>query len=349
MRSLIVKKGLAVLFACLLGLSFSAPGFAQDKPFEWPRTLVMAAPIGGGSPLQIVLQGIAQFIEKETPIQRVILQPMGGPSVWLPRMARGEVDMAGHSGPDILNAMYARESYEGKTPASFVRMLLPGHNNFFVTTAVPAAGITRLTDLKGKIVFTKDPGNPMFEQITNVMLASAGMTQGDLKASLTRVNAAEATGDMIEGRADANMGTILPMIILEVMQAKGDCTVIGLTEEEKAAAKLPEGYFFGDIPADSPEFRNPHLVKNSIGFKTNLYCSTRMSPELVYTLTKLLMDRKAEWENVSVLAKQWGVPTPGLPLLHEGAIRYYKGTSAWTPEVDSWMQTQAERVGKLPK
>ena len=350
MRNLTLKKRLAVFFACAFGVLFSVvPGFAQDKQLEWPKTLVLATPFGGGTS-QMVCQAVAQFLEKETPIQRVILQPMGGPSVWLPRMAKGEVDMALHSGPDILNATYARGNYEGKEPATFVRTLVPGHNNCFVTIAVPAAKITRLTDMKGKIVFTKDPGNPMFEQITNVMLASAGMTQKDLKASLTRVNASEAAGDLIEGRADANIGTIQPMIIMEVMQAKGDCTVLGLTEEEKAAAKLPEGYFFLDIAADSPEFRNPHLVKNSVAFKTNLYGSTRMSPEVAYAITKIVVDRKAEWESAHALAKQWGVATPDLPLLHEGAMRYFKEKQgAWTPEVDAWMKLQAERVSKLTK
>jgi TRAP-type uncharacterized transport system substrate-binding protein len=133
------------------------------------------------------------------------------------------------------------------------------------------------------------------------------------------------------------------------MQAKGDCTVLGLTAEEKAAARLPEGYFFMDIPADSPEFRNPHLVKDSVTYKTNLYCSTRMSPEVAYAVTKILLDRKAEWDSIHALARQWGVASPDLPLMHEGAMRYFKEKGAWTPEIDAWMQAQAERVSKLQK
>ncbi len=349
MRISTLKKRLAILFACMLCLSlFVASGFAQDKRIEWPKTLVLATPFGGGTS-QMVSQAIAQFIEKETPIQRVITQPMGGPSVWLPRMAKGEVDMALHSGPDVLNAMFARENYAGKEPATFVRTLLPGHNIGFVALAVPSAKMTSISDLKGKIVFTKDPGNPMFEQITNVMLASAGMTQKDLKASLTRVNTAETAGDLIEGRADGNIGTIQPMILMEVVQAKGDCTIIGLNEQEKAAARLPEGYFFMDIPADSPEFRNPHEVKNAVAFKTNIYCTNRMSPEVAYEITKILFDNKAQWESAHALAKQWGVASPDLPLMHDGAIRYFKEKGAWTPEVDAWMKLQAERLSQMKK
>ncbi len=349
MRSLTPKKRLAVLFVCLLALLLPVvPGFAQDKQVEWPKTLVMSTPMGGG-PLQLVTQGIAQFIEKSTPIERVILQPMGGPKIWMPRMRAGEVDMAVHSGPDILNAMYARDNYEGAAPATFVRTLMPGHVNHFVITAVPSANIKSISDLKGKNCFIRDPGNPMFELMTNVILASAGMTQKDLKNTLTRVNASEAASDLIEGRADANIGTIIPIIMMEVQQAKGDVTVIGLTDEERAAAKLPEGYFFSDIQAKSPEFQNPRLVRNSISFKTNLYCSSKMPPELAYALAKLLVERKAEWEPINVLAKQWGVLTPDLPVMHPGAERFFKEAGLWTPEVDAWMKVQAGHLSAAEK
>ncbi len=339
-------KHLLFALVCVLGLAVAAPCSAQGgKEVQWPKTLVISIPVGGGS-IQMIAQTFGSVIEQNTPIQRVFVQPMGGPDVWMPRMENGKVDMALNSGPDILNAQYARLNYEGKKPATFVRTLLPGHIMPFAVHAAPASGLKNISDLKGKIVYTKDPGSPMFEQLTNVILATAGLTQADLKASLVRMNTSETAGDLIEGRVDASLSTGNAPLIMEVTQAKGDCITLGLSDEEAKAVKLPEGYFLATVPANSPEFKNPHEMRNAVSFQTNIYCSAKMDPEVAYTIAKVIFDNKDKWQTVLPWAPQWGrTPKPGLPLMHAGAIRYFQERNMWEPETDAWMKSQLERLG----
>lgn len=337
-------KTAVVALSCLFLLPSSA---LAEKEIKWPKRLVMAVSMGGG-PGYLINASIAQFIEKNTPIERVIMQPMGGPSVWLPRMAKGQVDLAQHNGPDIVDAMFARNSYEGTDPAVFVRTLIPGSMAHFIVHATPDSGIRTIADLKGKVVYTKDPGNPMFEELTNLLLSTEGLTQKDLKASMIRVNVGETTGALIEGRADASISPSQASMVMEIRQAKGECLTIGLTDEEAAKIKdkIPDGYFLMDLPANWEAVKNTEPMKNVLTFKNNLYCSSKMDPEVVYELSKLLIERRSEWDHVSAKAKQWGHVTDDTPPLHEGAMRFYREHGDLTPENEARMN---KILADLPK
>ena len=110
----------AMLAACLTPYLAGAPAYAAGEEIAWPKRLIVSAP-ASGTPASMIMASIARVIEKNTPIQRVIVQPIGGINNFAPMMEKGEVDIAIHSGADVLAHMAGLE----KNRMGFMRTLLP--------------------------------------------------------------------------------------------------------------------------------------------------------------------------------------------------------------------------------
>ena len=98
----------AMLAACLTPYLAGAPAYAAGEEIAWPKRLIVSAP-ASGTPAGMIMASIARVIEKNTPIQRVIVQPIGGINNFAPMMEKGEVDIAIHSGADVLAHMAGLE------------------------------------------------------------------------------------------------------------------------------------------------------------------------------------------------------------------------------------------------
>jgi hypothetical protein len=108
------RKGIlmaAVVFIAMAGFCSPMTGAAA----EWPTDVAVVSPAPGAS-VHMVLVGVGTVITKYTPIKNWIVQPLGGPLVWLPLMKAGRCDFANHSAPDILSAFFGRGAYESMGP-----------------------------------------------------------------------------------------------------------------------------------------------------------------------------------------------------------------------------------------
>lgn len=320
--------------AAALGASLclTAPAMAET---QWPEAMVVSTPASGTS-VHMVAVGMGRAVEKFTPVKRWIAQPVGGPSVWAPMMRDGSTHLAIHSGPDTINVLFGRGAYEKQGAMPFIRTLIPGHEYAFMFHTIPETGIKTLADLKGKKVYTKLPGNPMFQSMLDAQLAAAGLKEADLKASMTMPNVREATRDLIEGRVDAFLYPIVPSSVKEINQAKGETIFLNLTEgQANAVAKQLPGYFPGVIPADAPEFANKRELKWAMVFRTCLYGRSDADEEMVYQLVKNLLDHHDAWKDAHPQAASWGPMYADAPPYHAGAIRYYKEKGLWTAEAQA--------------
>ena len=99
-----------MLAACLTPYLAGAPAHAAGEEIAWPKRLIVSAP-SSGTPASMIMASIARVIEKNTPIQRVIVQPIGGINNFAPMMEKGEVDIAIHSGADVLAHMAGLKAY----------------------------------------------------------------------------------------------------------------------------------------------------------------------------------------------------------------------------------------------
>lgn len=344
MITAIVKKTLATVLGVLL-LAGTALTARADDEVKWPTRLVLSTATSGTT-LHSIATAIAKTIERHTPIKRVIVQPVGGPLVWAPMMAKGELDLAIHSGPDTLSVMRGEGAYKEQGAMPFIRTLVPGTIYSLLFYTIPATGITKLQGLKGKSAYTSLPGNPMFQPVLEAMLASAGLTPADLKASMTMPSQQQAVTDLIEGRVDAALFPAVPSSVMEVNQAAGECVFLSPDDSQAKACleKLPDGFYLRNIPVDSDELRNKSAIVNAPSFRNVLYARADMDPEVAYAIVKAVLENRNEWEKVSPLAKPWGTIYDAAPPYHEGAIRFYKEHGDWNSKVEDANTAHLESI-----
>ncbi len=315
----------AVLTVCVTG-SFA---YAADQEIAWPRKLIVSMATSGG-PANMTMAAIARVIEKNTPIQRVIVQPIGGINNFAPMMEKGEVDMAIHNGADVMSHMAGLE--EGHM--EFMRTLLPASTQAFVCLTTPDKGIKNLADLKEKVVYSRNPGNTMFDPVVRALLAGAGLKESDLKANLTKANNTVAVADVVEDRADALIMPAMTNVVMELRQAKDECLFITPTDEQLPAVKsaMPPGYYFDTLPAGSRNYGNTTEVKNAPIYRSVILVNKKMPKQMAKELVKVIMEHRDEWVNVHGQAADWGVMSLGLPPMHEGAREYFESKGLITDE-----------------
>ena len=110
-------RHLSVSFALLACAALSLPAPSSADEVKWPRRLVISVP-ASGNVVHMIVTALGKTIEEHTPVERVIVQPIGGPASWLPKMEKGQVDLAVHAGPDTVELCRASESGRRKPAPS---------------------------------------------------------------------------------------------------------------------------------------------------------------------------------------------------------------------------------------
>ena len=324
-------RHLSVSFALLACAALSLPAPSSADEVKWPRRLVISVPTSGNV-VHMIVSAMGKVIEDNTPIERVIVQPIGGPASWLPKMEKGQVDLAVHAGPDTVELLQGLGVWKEKTGAKpFLRTVIAGNRNLYGVITLPGKGIEKWPDLKGKVAFFRQPGNPLFDRVGTAILESAGLSEADLKASLTMINFREASTDIIEGRVDAALSTGSGPFMMELEQAAGTNLYVQPSEEEGRIlmTKLPVGFYLSPLPAKAPYFNNSHAIERAIMYRNAIYARADMDPEVAYAIIKAVDENRAEWENISPIAPDWGTIYEYAPPYHEGVVRYYREKGIW--------------------
>lgn len=309
---------------------------------DGPKRVAVVSPAPGAS-VHMVLVGMGKTIEKHTSIENWIVQPLGGPKAWLPLMKIGRCQFANHNAADMVNAFLGRGNYEKMGPQD-VRTVGAGHEYMFAFWTIPDTGIRSVADLKGKVVANKLSANPMFIDMTKNQLGSVGLSEKDLKKSLSFSSINEAIRDLIEGRIDSVLYPVVPNFVMQVNEAKKETVFIELTANQaEYVLERMEGYFKQDIPANDPRFRNISKVSNAICYQNAMFTPTRTSDDLVYAVAKAIFENTEEFINAHPVAKYWSLKhkpvQPAVPY-HDGAIRYFKEKGLWTEQ----MQDHQEKM-----
>jgi len=318
---------------------------------EWPKDVTVISPAPGAS-VHMVQVGIGKAIEKHTPIKSWIVQPLGGPKLWLPLMDQGKCDFANHNAADILNAFLGRGLYAKMGP-QHVRTVGAGHDYMFMFWTVPGKDIRSIADLKGKVAYTKMKANPMFDEMAKYQLGSAGLTIEDLKASMSLSNIKEASRDLIEGRVDAILYPVVPGAVMQINEAKGECLFVMLTKKQaEYVAMNMEGYFIQDIPAGDSRFRNKSAVPNAICYQNAMFTPASKDPDIVYGVARAIYEHSDEFADTHPAAKYWSLKHRPVSLAvpyHEGSIRYFKEKGLWTEEAQAYQEKMLKRQKELLK
>jgi len=342
----LVLRGIVVL---VVAISLATAGVGLGA--EWPKDVTVISPAPGAS-VHMVQVGVGKVVEKYTPIEHWIVQPLGGPKLWLPLMKQGKCDFANHNAADILNAFLGRGLY-GKLGPQPVRTVGAGHDYMFMFWTTPDKGIGSIADLRGKVVYYKFKANPMFDEMAKNQLGSAGLTVNDLKAGLSFPNINEGARDIIEGRVDAILYPVVPGAVMQINEAKGECLFVKLTKKQaEYVAKRMEGYFIQDIGAGDRRFRNKSPVPNAICYQNAMFTPARMDPDIVYGVVKAIFDHTDEFGDTHPSAKYWSLKHRPVSLAvpyHEGSIRYFKEKGLWTKEAQAYQDKMLKRQQEILK
>jgi len=334
-----------LIAALAIFLTFTGVGMAV----QWPKDVTVISPAPGAT-VHMVLVGMGKVVEKYTPIEHWIVQPLGGPKLWLPMMREGKCHFANHNAADILNAFLGRGLYAKMGPQP-VRTVAAGHDYMFMFWTTPDKGIRKIADLKGKVVYIRFKANPMFNEMAKNQLASAGLTLKDLKAVLSFSSIKEAARDLIEGRVDAILYPVVPGAVMQINEAKGECVFVQLTRQQaEYVVKHMEGYFIQDIKANDPRFRNKSPVPNAICYQNAMFTSAKMHPDIVYGVVKAIFEHTDEFADVHPSAKYWSLKHRPVSLAvpyHEGSIRYFKEKGLWTKEAQAYQEKMLKRQQEI--
>lgn len=343
------RMGLRGAILAAVVIFISTPGVSRSA--EWPKDVTVISPAPGAS-VHMVLVGVGNVIQKYTPIENWIVQPLGGPKLWLPMMKGGKCHFANHSAADILNAFLGRGLYEKMGPMP-VRTVGAGHDYMFMFWTTPGSNIKKISDLKDKVAYIKFKANPMFTEMAQNQLASAGLTFEDLKSVLAFSSIKEALRDLIEGRVDALLYPVVPGAVMQINEAKGECVFVNLSKEQADFVKgRMEGYYIDDIPADDPRFRNKSAVPNAVCYQNAMFTSLEMDPEVVYGVAKAIYEHSDEFADTHPAAKYWSLkhrPVAMAVPYHEGAIRYFKEKGLWNAEVQAYQEKTIKRQEEVLK
>ena len=345
MRKKHVLKKWSLTRVAVLTMAMSLVMAGVGWAVEWPEDVTVISPAPGAS-VHMVQVGIGKAIEKYTPIKNWIVQPLGGPKLWLPLMKQGKCDFANHNAADILNAFLGRGLYAKMGPQP-VRTVGAGHDYMFMFWTTPGKGIRSIADLKGKVVYYRFKANPMFDEMAKNQLGSAGLTVKDLKAGLSFPNIKEGARDLIEGRVDAILYPVVPGAVMQINEAKGECVFVRLTKKQaEYVAEQMEGYFIQDIAAGDLRFRNKSPVPNAICYQNAMFTPARMDPDIVYGVVKAIFDHTDEFADTHPAAKYWSLKHRPVSLAvpyHEGSIRYFKEKGLWTREAQAYQDKMLKR------
>ncbi len=346
-----MNKVLLVCILCSLLLFsvmfFSGLSHAQTK---WPDRLVIAAPSAGTTNYMIAV-GMGETIKKHTPIKIVQVLPLGGPTVWGPMMRSGQVDLAIQSGANTIDLFLGKGEFEKIGPVP-VLTLIGGHPFPLMFHTTPERNIKTISDLKNKVVYTTMMGQPMFLQIAQAQLASAGLTIKDLKSSATMPSVAQAANHLIEGKIDAFIYPVVSVIVHQINQAKGECLFINLTNEQADyVEKRNPGYYKAVIPVG--KYANKKEMRYAIVFQTCLHARANIDSSVVYELVKVLLENHSEWVGSHPQAKDWALDQRPVTIAtepyHPGAIKYYTEKKLWTKEVQENCDMLYQQLKKSSK
>ena len=187
-----------------------------------------------------------------------------------------------------------------------------------------ASGIKTIEDLKGKRVGVGAPNSGTAAD-AEIILNAHGITFDDIKADFLSFN--EVAQRLIDGQIDAGFTTAgFPTSSIINIATKRDIVLIPMSAEKikelveaipyYGATVIPGGLYKG-VDEDVPALATPALW----------ICDAKLSPTLVYKMTKALWEHRDVLEKVHSQGKNITLETAldgiGIPL-HPGAESYYK-------------------------
>jgi len=245
-----------------------------------------------------------------------------------------KVDIAFVLADTLDDAVRGRGPFQ-PTGAVKARTLAVLYPNYTHVATIEGKAVSRLADLRGRIVSTGSPGSGT-EVIALRVLRAAGIDPArDIRRQALSVNA--SVDALKDGKIDAFFwsGGLPTASILDLASSIG--VTLKLVGNDDVLAALQREY--GDALYSRlviPRGAYPGLAADVgvVGVQNALIVHEGMEEQLAYDITRVLFDKKSELaaihpeaRHLSLQAATAGSPAP----FHPGAERLYRERGAWKP------------------
>ena len=216
----------------------------------------------------------------------------------------------------------------GKVPVRALAVLYPD----IAHVVVVSSGINRLEDMKGKRISTSAPGSG-HEMVAHKLLEAAGVNPlKDFKRE--RISLSESANAFKDRKIDGFFfATGLPAASMLDLGATPNLSfkILDVQSYLPAIIQRHGKIYYSEVIPKGTYARQDSDVK-TIGVPVTFVTTEGMDEKLVYSITKMLFEKKGDLVAVHKEAKrltlQTAISLSEVPY-HPGAIRYYKEQGVW--------------------
>ena len=262
------------------------------------------------------------------------LRNYASPNVFIPAIARGQVDFGVANQFELMLAVTGRSHFEGRQQANLraVAVLFPLQIAIFVKHD---STVRRVADLKGRRMPDGYVANKIILPLIDASLAADGLTRDDID-SLNVPGTAAGADAFISGRAEGFLMALRAPKVREAHARHGIRALPILNTRENLAAirrHMPVAY----LALEEPGPANPGILEPTwiITYDTLLFASTETSDDAVYRLIRALFENKQQLVAASPAFRRFSRDAMAKDLgfleYHAGAIRFYREQGLWPP------------------
>jgi TRAP transporter TAXI family solute receptor len=257
-------------------------------------------------------------IVKEKGGMNMLVQPTAGDQVINPLVGRGEVEIG------ITNIMESQDALDGGLKD--MRIITAAHALRTPLFVRKDSGMFKNADLKGKRVTMGYSAMRNIDKTVRAMLASAGLTEADVKPVLVP-NVVRSADEFIAGNADMFSFAFGGPKVKEADATVGGIRALEIDEAGMPAAKkiMPWAYLTQIGPG--PIFTGVEKPMKVYSFDNVIIASAKVSDDLVYKILDLMDKNKDELVAVQPVLREWtpafGYKQYGVPY-HPGALKFFK-------------------------
>ena len=283
---------------------------------------VGSAPVGGV--YYMMTNALVGMAEKENTDYEFDLRTTTGSVANLRLLSEDYIQM-GIAQADIINNVYYGEgNYKGKKLLQGYSALGSPYTEVMQIVVRADSGIESLDDLQDKTVSVgaEESGS---EQNAEQILAACGLTDGLVKT--VNMDYTESAKELEDGEIDAIFCTSgLKTTMIDELSRQCDIRLLDIDDatEKKMKGEYPF-YLRTVIPAGT--YSGQEKEVSTLGVKTVLCVSNKMSDEVAYSLTEIMNTREKELQySTGVTIEQddsraaSGITIP----FHPGALKYYE-------------------------
>jgi TRAP transporter TAXI family solute receptor len=275
------------------------------------------ATLPAGSLSHVISSAISKAMKERAGLN-VLVQPAAGGNVIVPLVARGEAEVG------LVNIMEAQDGLDGGLKDLRLIGAAQGlRTPFFVRKD---SGMFKVADLKGKRVTMGYSAMRQIDQVTRAVLASAGLTEADVRPVLVP-NVVRSADDFMAGNSDMFFFTFGGPKVREADATVGGIRALEMDPNGMPAARKinPWGYLTDISPG--PFYTGVDKPTKVYSFDNVMITSSKVPDDFVYKLLDSMEKSKGDIVAIAPAMaefspafayKQYGVP------YHPGALRFFK-------------------------